>query len=118
MRIAISSVMTFSSRTYLASTRGNDPNARGWALVALAMSMGSESVQKLMNSARKARCFCSSFMLLGFTLTSPDCTRSKNVFQSSLPRIFAISAIDLPSKRLSPPAGICATSTLSQLLPT
>ena len=70
-RIASSRVITPSSITYLATTRGKAPKARGWVPETEAGFTGDASVSIMTNGARSAAHFCSSFMLRGFTLTPP-----------------------------------------------
>ena len=117
-RTASSRLRIPSSLTYFAITRGKAPNALGWELAAVAGFTGEASVSIITNSARSACHFCSSFMLSGFTLTPPACTRSKNASHSSVPRISAASAIERLITRASTSSGAETMRTLSQSIPT
>ena len=114
LRIASSMPITRSCRTYCAITRGNEPKARGCAPVADAMFVGEASVQKLTKGVRSARCFCSSFMLFGFTLTPPVLRSSKNVVHASSTALFRSTCDRFAFYRFS---FACAMRMLSQSLP-
>ena len=118
LRTASSRLRTLSSLTYLAITRGKAPNALGWELSVVSGFTGDASVSIMTYSASSASHFCSSFMLCGFTLTPPACTRSKKAFHGSTPSTSAASVIERLITSGSTSSDADTIRTLSQFMPT